>query len=77
MAGLREFVLDLSRDPHKVDALKADPDGVLDATSLSDEEKRLVKSGDVAAITSALSEGRHAAGDPIVFVVVVDAVASQ
>lgn len=72
MSDLRAFVLDLSRDPQKVEELKADPDGVMDTAGLSEEHKELVRSGDVERIRAAVTpEGRDGEGGGVVVVVVV------
>lgn len=47
---LNEFLIFLSLNPQKREEFYRDPDGVLDCTSLSEEEKDLIKSGNASQI---------------------------
>lgn len=54
MATLREYLSELATDPKKLGAFIADPDAALEETDLSEEDRELVKSGDLHAINSRL-----------------------
>lgn len=51
---LNEFLISLSLDPQKREEFYQDPDGVLDDTSLSEDEKDLIKSGNASQIRLAI-----------------------
>ena len=53
MNRLNDFLISLSLDPKKREQFDLDPDAVLDQTTLSEEEKDLVKSRNVSKIRMA------------------------
>jgi hypothetical protein len=53
-SNFTNFLVSLVNDPQKLDALKRDPDSVLDVASLTSVEKSLIKSGDMQKIRSAI-----------------------
>jgi hypothetical protein len=51
-----EFVTKLSQDPALIEEFKRDPDALMDAHGLSDDDKAVLKSGDVDKIKAHLGE---------------------
>lgn len=79
MATLREFLLDLAKDPTLVDKLQADPNGVMDAHGLSEDVRTALRSRDAGALRTALGGNTEGFGisvtvhiqDPVIKVTVV------
>lgn len=69
MATLHEFLTDLSTDPQKLKAFKADPHGTIQSAGLSHEDQQALRSGDPQAIKARI--GTPSAGGPTIIVVVV------
>jgi hypothetical protein len=51
-----DYVVAVSKDPDKADAHAADPDAAMDAHGLSDEDKEVLKSGDLEKIRQHLGD---------------------
>ena len=51
-----DFVISLSKDPQKRAAFKQDPDGTMSAAGLSEEDKKVIKSGDPQKIREHLGD---------------------
>lgn len=51
-----DFVVNLSKDPERMEAFASDPDSVMDEHDLSDADREVLKSGDAEKI-------RHHLGD--------------
>ncbi len=51
-----EYVVSVSEDPEKAQAHKDDPDAAMDAAGLSDEDKDILKSGDLERIRDHLGD---------------------
>ena len=76
MADLNAFVLELSRDPHKVDALRRDPEAAMAEAQLSDEDKEILRSGDVDGFRRAvMPEGPD--GENIILLITIIVLATQ
>jgi hypothetical protein len=68
------FVVDISKNPKKIDAFRRDPEAFLAGTSLSEVTRRVVLEGRDALI-GRVATGLAEAGDTTVVVVVAVAVA--
>ena len=56
MSKALEYVVKVSENPDLADKHKADPDAAMDAAGLSDEDKEVLKSGDLERIRSHLGD---------------------
>lgn len=63
MTTFLSFLMDLSENPHKVDAILQDPDGALRNSGLSDEDQNLLKSRNWTAIQGKMNEAFAARED--------------
>lgn len=68
-AALTDFLLELAQDPEKAEAFKKDPDKVMAEAGLSEEDQKLLRSGDPQAIREAIDEERL--GDSYVTVIFI------
>ena len=51
-----DYVVSVSENPDKAAAHKADPDAAMDAAGLSDDDKAIIKSGDIEQIRNHLGD---------------------
>ena len=51
-----DYVVAVSEDPAKAEAHKSDPDAAMDAAGLSDDDKAIIKSGDIEQIRNHLGD---------------------
>ena len=58
------FLMALATDPVKAEALRADPNAVLAAVALSDDEKALLRGGDGLKIQQAIAGPNETWGCP-------------
>jgi len=54
---LSQFMLDLSKNPVKLDEFRRDPESIMSAYDLSAEEKNIVRSGNQDRVQQALDPG--------------------
>ena len=59
--NLEHFLRDLSMYSHMREKFRVDPDGVMADAGLTDEEKKMVKANDVAALKKYLGDNYVAA----------------
>jgi hypothetical protein len=64
---MANFLYRVSSDPSLLQRFKVNPDAILDATGMSEEDKAIVKSGDARRIEAAL-EAQGVTGIPITVV---------
>jgi hypothetical protein len=68
--ALKSYLLSLSKDPAKVQALRKNPQAELQAAGLSAADQEVIKSADPGRIRAAISGGQALAGDVTVVVVI-------
>ncbi len=56
MSQALDYVVKVSQNPDMADAHKSDPDGAMDAHGLSNEDKEVLKSGDLERIRAHLGD---------------------
>ncbi len=66
--NLADFMIKLSRDPKLRESFKKDPDGVMDAHSLTSEDKAVLRSGDPDKIRAYLGDDAPTGSCMLVFI---------
>lgn len=62
--NIREFVLYLGQNPYKLVEAKENADAVMQELGLSEEDREILKSGDIKRIGAAIHEGLPDTGVP-------------
>ncbi len=57
-AALTDFLLELVQNPEKAEAFRKDPNKVMAEAGLSEEDQKLLRSGDPQAIRAAIDKDR-------------------